>query len=62
MGSHLQRSLSAQVNGGPDATTDRGKQPISADRVLGGSAGNVEIKVALINYSLSKATSEATMH
>ena len=32
---YLQRSLWAQVNGGPDANTDRGKQLISAVRVSG---------------------------
>ena len=31
-----QRSLSAQVNGGPDTTSDRWKQPFSAVRVSGG--------------------------
>ena len=38
--SYLQRSLSAQVNGGPDATTDRWKQPFSAVRVSGACPGN----------------------
>ena len=41
MGCHLQRSLSAQVDGGPDANTDRGKQAISAARISGGFPGNV---------------------
>ena len=40
MGCYLQRSLSAQVNGGPDANTDRVKQSISAVRVSGGFPGN----------------------
>ena len=40
MASYLQRSLSAQVNGGPDATTDRWKQPFSAVRASGGCPGN----------------------
>ena len=39
--SYLQRSLSAQVNGGPDANTDRLKQSISAVRSSGGFPGNV---------------------
>ena len=43
MGCYLQRSLSAQVNGGPDAKTGRGKQPISAVRVSG---------VSLVMYCL----------
>ena len=36
--SYLQRSLSAQVNGGPDATPDLWKQPFSAVR---GSAKDI---------------------
>ena len=36
VGSYLQRSLSAQVKGGgPDANTDRWKQPFSVVRVSG---------------------------
>ena len=40
MASYLQRYLSAQVNGGPDATTDHWKQPFSAVRASGGCPGN----------------------
>ena len=40
----LQRSLSVPVNGGPDATTDRWKQPFSAVRASGVCPGNVEIR------------------
>ena len=36
MATYLQISLSAQVNGGPDATTDRWKLPFSAVRVSAG--------------------------
>ena len=39
--SYLQISLSAQVNGGPDATPDLWKQPFSAVRASGGYPGNV---------------------
>ena len=38
--SYLQRSLSAQVNGGPDATPNLWKQPFSAVRASGGYPGN----------------------
>ena len=38
--SYLQRSLSAQVNGGPDATPDLWKQPFSMVRASGGYPGN----------------------
>ena len=43
--SYLQRSLSAQVNGGPDATPDLWKQPFSAVRASGGYPGNGAILV-----------------
>ena len=39
--SYLQRSLSAQVNGGPDATPNLWKQLFSAVRASGGYPGNV---------------------
>ena len=38
--SYLQRSLSAQVNGGPDATPNLWKQLFSAVRASGGYPGN----------------------
>ena len=41
--SYLQRSLSAQVNGGPDATLDIWKQPFSAVRASGGYPGNARV-------------------
>ena len=39
MASYLQISLSVQVNGGPDATSDRSKQPFSAVRASGDCPG-----------------------
>ena len=71
MGSYLQRSLSAHVNGGggggggcPDANTNRGKHPISAVRVSGGLPANetCEDKIDQIHQSNNAPVSYTTMH
>ena len=52
--SYLQRSLSAQVNGGPDATPNLWKQLFSAVRASGGYPGNDAFKVKFDLQGLGK--------
>ena len=52
--SYLQRSLSAQVNGGADATPNLWKHPFSAVRASGGYPGNVHSRKFIWNCRLPK--------
>ena len=60
--SYLQRSLSAQVNGGPDATSDRWKQPFSAVRASGGCPGNDRCSGAVTIILLENETISLILH